>query len=93
MLSKKQPETKIINVVDRVHGISITDSYRYLEGEDKKTSRWIKEQNKYTKSQIDEIPVKKRLKQQLSKLYKIDSFGIPVPRGVPWRHRGGGESR
>ncbi len=81
MLSKKQPETKIINVVDRVHGISITDSYRYLEGEDKKTSRWIKEQNKYTKSQIDEIPVKKRLKQQLSKLYKIDSFGIPVPRG------------
>lgn len=80
MLSKKQPESKRINVTDNIYGVNITDPYRYLEEESKKTSYWIKDQNRYTKSLIDKIPIKKKLKQQLKKLYKIDSFGIPVPR-------------
>lgn len=81
MLSiNKQPKSKIVSVVDRVHNIHITDPYRWLEDESRKTSNWIKEQNRYTKSLIDKISVRKKLKQQLQKIYKIDSFGIPVPR-------------
>lgn len=76
----KQPNLKTLNVVDRIHGIHITDPYRWLEDESRETSNWIKEQSRYTKSLIDKIPVKKKLKQQFKKLYKIDSFGIPVPR-------------
>jgi len=80
MLSNnKQPKSKIINVVDNIHGVDITDPYRYLEDEDIRTSNWVKEQNNYTKSLMDKIPVKKKLKQQLQELYRIDSIGIPVP--------------
>lgn len=81
LYTDEYPKSKPANAVDKIHGVSITDPYRWLEDDGKDTTRWIKEQNKYTRSFLDKIIVKKRLKQQLKKLYQIDSVGIPVPRG------------
>lgn len=81
MLSNvKQPQSKVIDVVDSIHGINIADSYRWLEEENIDTDLWIKKQNIYTKSFIDKISVRKNLKQRLKEVYQIDSIGIPVPR-------------
>lgn len=77
--TKKQPETKTINVMDNIHGVNVSDPYRWLEKNNKETTNWIKKQNSYTKSLIDKIPAREKIKQQLKKIYQIDSIGIPVP--------------
>lgn len=75
----KAPVAKKIIVSETIHGVKVSDPYRWLEEEGRKTTTWIKKQNSYTETLINKIPVKRRLKQQLKKLYKIDSVGIPVP--------------
>ena len=62
-----------------MNGVNLQDPYRWLEAEGKKTYNWIKKQNSYTENLINKIPVKRKLKHQLKKLYEIDSIGIPVP--------------
>jgi prolyl oligopeptidase len=74
----KAPATKKIIINETIHGVKVSDPYRWLEEEGKETTTWIKKQNSYTETLINEIPVRRKLKQQLKKLYKIDSIGIPV---------------
>src|SRR3989344_668046 len=79
MKNFKAPIAQKIIVNETMHGVKVSDPYRWLEEDDKKTAAWITKQNSYTGALINKVPVRKRLKQQLKKLYKIDSIGIPLP--------------
>ena len=80
--TSKPPETKRVEVTDTLHGVTISDPYRWLEDQDSpETRKWIDDQNAYTHSIIDRYPGREDLKKQISSLLRIDTISAPSHRG------------
>ena len=76
------PPTPKRPVVDYVHGVSITDPYRWLEnGKDPEVVAWTEAQNARTDSVIRELPGKDAVAKQLADLLNRESLGTPLYRG------------
>lgn len=73
------PETKVVNVIDNLHGVEIVDSFRWLEDQESlETREWIKKQNEYTDSILYSLSGREKLKDLVSKLIKIDTISMPI---------------
>lgn len=77
----EQPETRVDKVVEKIHGKKVRDPYRWLEKDSKETRDWIARQNKYFTSNLAGLNSKKVISKRLKELYKMDSFGVIIPRG------------
>jgi len=76
------PATRTDNVSETIHGVTITDPYRWLEDQNSPETRaWIDAQNKYTASKLEHLPVREQIHARLTQLMKIDTIGIPIARG------------
>src|SRR5690349_11143567 len=76
------PATRTDNVSETIHGVTITDPYRWLEDQNSPETRaWIDAQNKYTASKLGHLPVREQIHARLTQLMKIDTIGIPIARG------------
>ena len=76
------PRTRVKVVIDRMHGVDIPDPYRWLEDQKSPETRaWIAEQNAYTRTFLDGIPGRERLRSQLEGLSRVDTQGAPDVRG------------
>src|SRR5688572_5671160 len=76
------PESKTVEVVDDYHGNKVRDPYRWLEDENSAdTKAWIEAENKVTFGYLDQIPVRAKIRERLSKLWNYERFTIPVKRG------------
>ena len=74
----KPPASKVDNVREVIHGIEITDPYRWLEDQESPETRaWIDEQNKYTHSLLDGLPMRSQIQKRLSELLRVDSVSTP----------------
>jgi prolyl oligopeptidase len=74
------PPTKIDNVVDVLHGVTIVDPYRWLEdGNSGVVKEWVEEQNKLTQSVLGKVPGRESIRKRLSDLLEIGSLGAPTP--------------
>jgi prolyl oligopeptidase len=70
------------NVTETLHGVSLTDPYRWLEDQDSPETRaWIGEQIKHTESVLGAVPGRDAIKQRLTQLMKIDTMSAPTVRG------------
>jgi prolyl oligopeptidase len=79
---KGPPKTKTDNVTETLHGVTITDPYRWLEDQKSPETRaWIDAQNEYTQSLLGAVPGRDKIKQRLEQLMKIDTIGVPSARG------------
>ncbi len=79
---KKLLKTRKVDVVDNIHGISVPDPYRWLENDDDpEVKQWLEAQNAATRSVLYKIKLRKGIKNRLSQLFRIDTVGIPVPKG------------
>ncbi len=79
---KMYPKTRMDNVTETIHGVTITDPYRWLENQDAPETRaWLKEQIDYTNSMLGARPERELIKARLEKLFKIDTQGVPTERG------------
>src|SRR6476469_7157465 len=75
------PKTAVHEVREMLYGTEIVDPYRWLEDQDSPETRaWIQAQMEYTKSWLDTLPGRDTIKQRLSELLQIDTFGIPQER-------------
>lgn len=75
------PKTRTDNVKEVIHGLEITDPYRWLEDQESPETRaWIDAQNAYTRSLLDAIPGREALKRRLTELMKVDVTGMPRER-------------
>lgn len=85
------PETRVEPVVEVVHGVEITDPYRWLEGDNSdpdnqgavtpEVTAWTDAQNNYTRSVLDNLPGRKALEDRLRPLMEVGSITRPVIRG------------
>ena len=57
LIKPPPPKTRVDNVTETLHGVTIADPYRWLEDQDSPETRaWIDEQNRYTQSVIGSLP-------------------------------------
>ena len=85
------PATKADPVQDTLHGTAITDSYRWLEGDNSnandqgkvtaEVSAWTDAQNAYTRLVLDNLPGRQALEQRLRPLMEMGSVTRPIVRG------------
>jgi len=79
-MNENPPETKRKTVTEELHGVEITDPYRWLEENNEEVKSWIESQNDYTDSMIDD-PVKKSLRPHLERVVEHAEYGAPVAKG------------
>jgi prolyl oligopeptidase len=66
------PPTRREAVVDVVHGVSLTDPYRWLEdGDDPEVTQWVAAQNHHTRQALDARPDRDRWHERLSALVAL----------------------
>ena len=66
------------NTQDNYHGIIIDDPYRGLEDlNSEQTQSWIKKQNHFTDSYLDNLPEQKQIKLLLEKIYNKENQSVP----------------
>ncbi len=74
--TSKVPETPKREVTDDYFGSKIVDSYRWLEGlKSPEVSAWMKSQNDYTRSVLDHISGREKLRARIAAL---DDTGVRV---------------
>ena len=85
------PATESNPVTETIHGESVTDNYRWLEGDNSDAAnmgrisddvaQWTDSQNAYTRSILDNLPGRKALEERLRELMEVPSIGSPSVYG------------
>ena len=74
------PETRVDDVVEVLHGESVSDPYRWLEdGESPETRDWTARQNAVTESYLAGVPSRERIRRRLDELLGIGVLSVPTP--------------
>jgi prolyl oligopeptidase len=85
------PATRIEPVTETLHGVAVSDSYRWLEGDNSDpaaagrvtpaVAAWTDEQNGYTRRLLDGWPGRAALEARLRLLLEVGVVSAPVVRG------------
>jgi len=76
------PETRRIERVDRYHGTTVADPYRWLERMDSEAVReWYGAQDDYTRRLLARVPLRAPIRDRLSRLVAFASYSAPLHRG------------
>jgi prolyl oligopeptidase len=68
-LSPAEPVTEIL------HGVPITDPYRWLEDQNSPRTRgWIEQQTQYARAYLDNIPGRERIRQRIRDFLAIETY-------------------
>ena len=82
MAADTTPETTKVPVTETIHGVKITDPYRWLEDQDSpQTREWLNRQMAFTKSVLATYPGQAKIEKRLSELMRVDSFSLPREQG------------
>lgn len=67
--SAPEPVTEIL------HGVTVTDPYRWLEDQDSaRTRRWLKEQTQYARAYLDNIPGRERIRKHIREFLAVETY-------------------
>ena len=76
------PATEAKPVTETLHGVTVTDPYRWLEDQQSPDTRaWIDRENTYTDTLLGSLPQKQKFAQRVEQLLNTDQVGTPVVRG------------
>lgn len=71
---RPQP-AKIENVSDTLHGVVVTDPYRWLENwDDPEVKSWSEGQNRYARDYLDNLPNVKKIRDRVTQIYHTSSI-------------------
>jgi len=77
----RPPETKAEPVREVIHGVEVTDPYRWLEDQHSSETRaWIDAQNAYTDSLLGPLPHRSAIAKRLGELTRTDTITLPIRR-------------
>jgi len=76
------PASRVVPVVDTIHGVAVPDPYRWLEdGESEETRAWVTAQNAYAERIVGNPPVRAWLARRLAELSEPHDVGSPRRAG------------
>lgn len=75
------PLTKKEKIRETIHGISISDPYRWLEGNTEEVKMWVNEQNIRTQSDLENDESFKIISDEISQTFQSLSFSNPISVG------------
>jgi prolyl oligopeptidase len=76
------PQTKKIDSLSQYFGAEINDPYRWLEDDrSSETEDWVIRQNKNTYQYLDQISIRKTIKNRLTDLWDYEKTGAPFKKG------------
>lgn len=76
-----RPATEARPVTETLHGVTVTDPYRWLEDQNSPETRaWIDRQNAYTDEVLAHLPDRDKLANRLTQLLGVDESGLPTFR-------------
>src|SRR6267378_4312462 len=76
----KVPDNKREDISDLIHGVEVSDPYRWLEdGNSAETRAWIAAQQTYAAPFL-KTPERERIHRRLAELMKTEAVGIPIER-------------
>jgi prolyl oligopeptidase len=74
------PITRREDIIDIIHGVQVSDPYRWLEdGNSSETRAWIAAQQEYAAPFL-KTPAREKIRDRLAELTKIHTMGIPFER-------------
>lgn len=69
------PYSPMEPVTDTLHGVGITDPYRWLEDqESSRTREWIGAQTRYARAYLDSIPNRERIRTRIRELVDVETY-------------------
>ncbi len=72
------PPTEVKPVTETIHGVTITDPYRWLEdAQSPATRQWIAAQMKYTEEYLAQVKVRPEIVKRLNELMRVETYSIP----------------
>ena len=77
----RPPVTPRHDVTEVLHGVIVTDPYRWLEDQNSPdTRKWIDAQNAYTHAFLDRWPGREAIEKRLTQLQKVEVIQSPIER-------------
>jgi prolyl oligopeptidase len=74
-LMEPPPYSPIEAVTEILHGVSVTDPYRWLEDQDSvQTRTWLEAQTEYARAYLDAIPGRERIRERIRELLDIEIY-------------------
>jgi prolyl oligopeptidase len=74
-LTMAPPFSAIEPVTEVLHGVSVTDPYRWLEDQDSpRTRRWIEEQRRFARACLDHFPGRDRVRQRIREFLAVETY-------------------
>ena len=74
-LIQPPPYSAIEAVTELLHGVPVTDPYRWLEDQESpRTREWISAQTQYARSYLDSIPGRERIRQRIRELLDVETY-------------------
>ncbi len=76
------PPARVDNVTDTLHGVAISDPYRWLEDQNSPETRaWLDAQMAYTHSILEKIPGRDRIRARLDRYTRLETSSVPIVAG------------
>jgi prolyl oligopeptidase len=74
-LKEPLPYSPIEAVTEILHGVSVTDPYRWLEDQESAQTRaWIEAQTKYARAYLDSIPGREQIRERIRELLDVETY-------------------
>ncbi len=69
------PYSQVEAVTEVLHGVPVTDPYRWLEDQESpRTREWISAQTRYARSYLDSIPGRERILERIRQLLDVETY-------------------
>jgi len=69
------PPSEVEPVTEVLHGVPVTDPYRWLEDQDApRTREWLTAQTRYARSYLESIPDRERIRERVRQLLDVETY-------------------
>jgi prolyl oligopeptidase len=76
------PYSPVEPVTEILHGVPVTDHYRWLEDQNSpRTRAWIKEQTRYARTYLDSIPGRDIIRKRIREFLAVETYDSVLPFG------------
>ena len=74
-LNTAPPFSPIEPVTDILHGVPVTDPYRWLENQDSpRTRQWLENQTRYARAYLDGVPGRERIRARIHEFLAVENY-------------------